>query len=211
MPFQEQLTPELMVSAYRGDYFPMPDPDSGEILWYIPDPRTIIPLEHFHVSKSLRRTARKGHFRVTFDQDFAGVVAGCASREPTWISDTIKRAYIRLFELGLGHSVEVWDQAGVLVGGLYGISQAGVFNAESMFSKATDASKIALWALVNRLNRCGVTLLEVQFMTPHLRSLGAIEIRKNSYLELLAKALRRPVQFDPTPAAELLIDWPYTK
>jgi leucyl/phenylalanyl-tRNA--protein transferase len=180
----------------------MPDPDTGEILWYNPDPRAIIPLDFFHVSKSLRRTARKGCFSVTFDQDFKGVMAGCASREPTWISESIKAAYAQLFTLGFGHSVEVWDQSGSLVGGLYGVSQAGVFNAESMFSKATDASKIALWALVNRLRRCGVTLLEVQFMTPHLGSLGAVEVSKNRYLDLLSQALRRPVQFDPVPPAD---------
>jgi leucyl/phenylalanyl-tRNA--protein transferase len=205
MPFHEQLSPELIIAAYRGGYFPMPDPDTSEILWYNPDPRAIIPLDRFHISKSLRRTARKGHFRVTFDQDFACVVTGCATREPTWISDAIRRAYIRLFEKGVGHSVEVWDRQGALVGGLYGISQAGVFNAESMFSKATDASKIAMWALVNRLRRCGVLLLEVQFMTEHLSSMGAIEVNKSEYLLMLEHALRQPVQFDPRPIIESMV------
>lgn len=205
MPFHETLSPELIIAAYRGGYFPMPDPDSGEILWYNPDPRAIIPLEHFHVSRSLKRTARKGHLRVTFDQDFKGVVAGCAGREPTWISETIKMAYVRLFELGVAHSVEVWDQDHNLVGGLYGVSQAGVFNAESMFSSVTDASKIALWALIVRLRRCGLSLLEVQFMTAHLGSLGAIEISKNNYLSLLEQALRQPVYFDASLPVDALI------
>jgi leucyl/phenylalanyl-tRNA--protein transferase len=128
----------------------MPDPDTDEILWYNPDPRTVIPLDGFHKSRSLTRTVKKRVFEITFDQDFSGVIQGCASRQPTWISDEIKAAYVDLFKLGFCHSVEVRGEGGSLVGGLYGISQGGVFNAESMFSREKDASKVALWALTER-------------------------------------------------------------
>ena len=175
----------------------MPDPETDEILWYNPDPRTVIPLEGFHKSRSLVRTVKKRVFKITFDQDFNGVIQGCASREPTWISDEIKATYIDLFKLGFCHSVEVRGEDGKLAGGLYGISQGGVFNAESMFSRETDASKVALWALTERMRQCGLTLLEVQFMTEHLRSLGAIEVQKNEYLRQLGVALALPVRFAP--------------
>jgi leucyl/phenylalanyl-tRNA--protein transferase len=190
MPFQDMLSPELIIAAYRGGYFPMPDPDTGEILWYNPDPRTIIPLDQFHISKSLRRTARQSGYKITFDQDFFNVVEGCADRNPTWISAEIKSAYTRLFELGFGHSIEIWNETGDLVGGLYGLTQGAVFNAESMFSREVDASKIALWALTKLMQECGMTLLEVQFMTPHLKSLGAQEIPKEQYLSRLAVCIR---------------------
>ncbi len=176
----------------------MPDPDTEEILWFNPDPRAIIPLDEFHVSRSLRRTAKKGLFKVSFDRNFANVVDGCADRAATWISADIKRAYLRLFAMGFGHSVEVWGEDGTLLGGLYGLSQGGVFHAESMFSRAKDASKIALWALTGRMKECGLTLLEVQFMTPHLRSLGAINIEKSKYIRLLTDALRSQVVFKPS-------------
>lgn len=198
MPFADSLSPELLLAAYRGGYFPMPDPDTEEILWFNPDPRAIIPLDEFHVSRSLRRTAKKGLFKVSFDRNFANVVDGCADRAATWISADIKRAYLRLFAMGFGHSVEVWGEDGTLLGGLYGLSQGGVFHAESMFSRAKDASKIALWALTGRMKECGLTLLEVQFMTPHLRSLGAINIEKSKYIRLLTDALRSQVVFKPS-------------
>lgn len=174
----------------------MPDPDTGEILWYNPDPRAVVPLDQFHISRSLRKTAKKGVFSVTFDSDFAAVVDGCADRQPTWISPEIKAAYVRLFDLGFGHSVEVRNSSGELVGGLYGLAQAGVFNAESMFSRQTDASKVAIWALIKRMQECGMGLLEVQFMTPHLKSLGAIEISKDQYIRELGIALKKPVGFN---------------
>jgi leucyl/phenylalanyl-tRNA--protein transferase len=179
----------------------MPDSETDEILWYNPDPRTVIPLDGFHKSRSLTRTVKKRVFEVTFDQDFIGVIQGCASREPTWISNEIKAAYIGLFKLGYCHSVEVRGAGGTLVGGLYGISQGGVFNAESMFSREKDASKVALWALTDRMRQCGLTLLEVQFMTEHLRSLGAIEIQKAEYLRQLGIALSLPVGFTPVVGA----------
>jgi leucyl/phenylalanyl-tRNA--protein transferase len=198
MPFADSLSPELLLAAYRSGYFPMPDPDTEEILWFNPDPRAIIPLDRFHISRSLRRTAKKGLFKVSFDRNFAGVIDGCADRSATWISADIKRAYLRLFELGFGHSVEVWGGNGALLGGLYGLSQGGVFHAESMFSRAKDASKIALWALTGRMKECGLTLLEVQFMTPHLKSLGAINIEKNNYIQILTESLRSQAVFRPS-------------
>jgi leucyl/phenylalanyl-tRNA--protein transferase len=198
MPFADSLSPELLLAAYRGGYFPMPDPDTEEILWFNPDPRAIIPLDQFHVSRSLRRTAKKGLFEISFDRNFAGVIEGCADRPATWISADIKRAYLRLFELGFGHSVEVWGDDGTLLGGLYGLSQGGVFHAESMFSRSKDASKIALWALTGRMKDCGLSLLEVQFMTPHLKSLGAVNISKNKYIQLLTGCLQSQSVFKPT-------------
>lgn len=198
MPFADSLSPELLLAAYRGGYFPMPDPDTEEILWFNPDPRAIIPLDQFHVSRSLRRTAKKGLFEVSFDRNFAGVIEGCADRAATWISADIKRAYLRLFELGFGHSVEVWGDNGALLGGLYGLSQGGVFHAESMFSRSKDASKIALWALTGRMKDCGMSLLEVQFMTPHLKSLGAVNISKNKYIQLLTEYSQSQAVFKAT-------------
>jgi leucyl/phenylalanyl-tRNA--protein transferase len=196
MPFEDTLSPELIIAAYRGGFFPMPDPDTGEILWYNPDPRAILPLEGFHISKSLRRTSKKKLLRVTFDQGFADVVEGCANRASTWISPLIKQSYVQLFELGYAHSVEVWSQQdGRLVGGLYGVAQGGVFNAESMFSRVKDASKLALWALVNRMIECRMTLLEVQFLTPHLQSLGAVNVKKDKYIQDLSESLEAPGRF----------------
>jgi leucyl/phenylalanyl-tRNA---protein transferase len=204
MPFQEQLSPSLIVAAYRGGYFPMPEPETGEILWYNPDPRAIIPLNEFHVSRSLRRTANKGRYTVTFNRDFSGVIDGCADRETTWISEGIKRAYIELFERGICHSVEVWNPGGKLVGGLYGLAQGGAFHAESMFSRETDVSKLALWGLVKRLQACGASLLEVQFLTPHLGTLGAREIKKSSYLQMLEAVAGGQTLFCPEPDVEVL-------
>jgi leucyl/phenylalanyl-tRNA--protein transferase len=176
----------------------MPDPDTEEILWFNPDPRAVIPLDQFHISRSLRRTAKKELYKVSFNRNFAGVIEGCADRPATWISADIKRAYLRLFELGFGHSVEVWGGDGTLLGGVYGLSQGGVFHAESMFSRSTDASKIALWALTARMKDCGLSLLEVQFMTPHLKSLGAVNISKNKYIQLLSECLQSQTVFKPT-------------
>jgi leucyl/phenylalanyl-tRNA--protein transferase len=204
MPFQDPLSPQLIIAAYRSGYFPMPEPDSGEILWYNPDPRTIIPLENFHISKSLLRKARKNLFQVTFNRDFKGVIAGCAERETTWISDSIKRAYTELHELGFCHSVEVWNLAGNLVGGLYGLALGSAFHAESMFSRETDASKLAIWALVKRMRSSEMTLLEVQFMTSHLKTLGAVEIKKDQYLKVLEVATKQALSFILNPDTESL-------
>lgn len=204
MPFQEALSPEMIIAAYRGGYFPMPDPESGEMLWFNPDPRAIIPLDRFHISRSLRKTQRKMQYGITFDQDFRGVIQKCAARQTTWITPAIKKAYTRLFEMGVCHSVEIWNHADDLVGGLYGVSLGGVFNAESMFSREPDTSKIALWALIQRMVDSGLVLLEVQFMTEHLRTLGATEISRSDYLARLDAAIHMGVHFTP-PTGEFFL------
>lgn len=188
------LNPEILHAAYSQGYFPMPDADTGEILWFRPDPRAIIPLEGFHVSRSLRRTLKRKLFKLTYDQAFHQVMKGCAARPDTWISEEFMIAYGQLHALGTAHSVEVWYQDR-LVGGTYGVSIGGAFFAESMFSRVTDASKVALFHLVEQLRRQGFILLECQFLTEHLRSLGAIEIPDTDYIELLDEAIQLNVEF----------------
>jgi leucyl/phenylalanyl-tRNA--protein transferase len=188
------LSPELLVRAYAQGYFPMPHPDTGEILWLTPNPRAVIPLDGFHASRSLRKTLRTVNFEITVDQDFRGVMVACGDREDTWITDEFKRAYGELHDLGFAHSLEVW-QDGALAGGVYGVSLNGAFFAESMFHKVTDASKVALYHLVARLKERGFKLLEVQFLTPHLASLGAVEIAKVEYLRRLRVALATAATF----------------
>lgn len=188
-----------LVYAYAQGYFPMPDPQTQEIRWYFPDPRAIIPLSGFHASRSLRRTLRQADFTITIDQAFTAVMEGCADRDDTWINAEFKRAYGFLHERGIGHSLEVWKSE-TLVGGVYGLALGGAFFAESMFHRVTDASKIALYHLVQHLRTCGFSLLEVQFLTPHLASLGAIEIPGDDYLVQLQVALgEKPVFSVPTP------------
>jgi leucyl/phenylalanyl-tRNA--protein transferase len=175
----------------------MPHPDTGEILWFNPDPRAVIPLDGFHVSKSLARTLRRGQFRTTINQAFHNVMRGCANRDETWITDEFIDVYGDMHDLGLAHSVEVWRDED-LVGGTYGVSLGGAFFAESMFHLENDASKVALHRLVEHMKSRGMTLLEVQFLTPHLSSLGAVEIRKDVYLKRLAQALGQKERFtDP--------------
>ena len=169
--------------------FPMADSRTAdEVFWVEPRTRAIIPIEGFHLSHSLRRTLRANRFTVTLDKAFADVVTACADREETWINADIERAVLALHRLGHAHSVEVWlgDE---LVGGLYGVKLGRAFFGESMFSRATDASKVALAWLVARLKAGGYTLLDCQFMTEHLASLGAVPISKEAYSALLATAL----------------------
>lgn len=182
------LAPETIVAAYRAGLFPWPH-DGVDELWWSPDPRAILPPERFHVSRRLARRVRQGRFRVTLDAAFAQVIAACAVREEgTWITPGMMRAYLRLHQLGWAHSVEVWDGEGALAGGLYGLRVDGLFGAESMFHRATDASKIALLALCRHAPRAGVSLIDVQLPTPHLESLGAVAVSRERYLELLAAA-----------------------
>ena len=173
--------------------FPMADSrDSDEVFWVEPRTRAILPLEGFHLSRSLRRTLRSGRFSVTFDTAFSEVVAACADRDETWINADIERAVLALHGLGHAHSIEVWegeDESRRLVGGLYGINLRRAFFGESMFSLATDASKVALAWLVARLKAGGFALLDCQFMTEHLESLGAIAIPREAYVALLGAAL----------------------
>lgn len=188
------LEPGTLLAAYRGGIFPWPDA-SGRLLWWSPDPRAILPLEGFHESRSLRRLRRRGGFWITHDQAFAEVIRGCADRrEGTWITPAMIRAYVRLHDLGWAHSLEVWkDEA--LAGGLYGVTAGALFAAESMFHAVRDASKVALAELVDRLRARRFQLLDVQFLTPHLGSLGALEIPRDEYLERLESAIHAEVSF----------------
>lgn len=191
---EQALHPNVLRLAYAQGYFPMPEPKTGEILWFHPDPRAIIPLDKFHVSRSLARSLRRAQFKITFNQAFAEVMQGCADRAETWINADFLQAYQSLHLAGDAHSVEVW-QDNRLVGGTYGVSLGGAFFAESMFHRRNDASKIALFHLIQRMRERSMSLLEVQFVTPHLASLGAVEISRQKYLELLRQALRCKVSF----------------
>ena len=184
----QELTPELLLQAYAAGFFPMAEDRSGPIAWYSPDPRAIIPLDRFRVSRSLRQRARIGQLEIRINTSFAGVMRRCAARDETWISGEIIEAYCQLFDMGHAHSVETW-QHGRLVGGLYGVTLGGAFFGESMFSQVADASKIALWSLVRMLTERGFLLLDTQFLTPHLASLGACEISRDEYLCMLHEAV----------------------
>ena len=198
-----QLTPSILLSAYAQGVFPMAEED-GTVYWYDPDPRTIIPLDRFHISRSLARRLRKGDFTVRYDTAFEDVMVACAApapgREETWISDELIEVYCRLHALGYAHSVETWMD-NTLVGGVYGVSLGGLFAGESMFSRRTDASKIALVHLVDRLNERNYRLFDVQFTTAHLKRFGAVEIPRVEYHHRLADALTHDVTFGERPRA----------
>ncbi len=184
------LTPDYVLAGYRSGLFPMADPHAGNIvLWFDPDPRAILPLDTFHVTKNLARLVRRGAFEVTRDRDFEGVIRACADREETWISEEILQAYVALHRLGYAHSVECWREER-LVGGLYGVALGGAFFGESMFHRERDASKVALVHLVDTLRRGGFVLLDTQYLTPHLARFGALEIPRAEYRRRLAAALR---------------------
>ncbi len=190
----EPLAPEVLLSAYAQGLFPMADP-AGQIRWYSPHPRVVIELDAFHVPRTLRQRTRQERFDIRVDTAFCTVMEQCAQRrEGTWISSEMVRAYERLFDLGFAHSVESW-QAEELVGGLYGVTLGSAFFGESMFHRTTDASKVALVALVDRLRDRGYTLLDVQFMTEHLARFGAAAIPRPQYLRRLAVAIRQPCRF----------------
>ena len=183
------LDPRLLLRGYAAGIFPMADSrDAADIFWVEPRNRAIIPLDGFHASHSLLRTLRQGRFRVTRDQAFAQVIHGCAQREETWINAEIERATLGLHAAGHAHSIECW-QGEDLVGGLYGVRLGRAFFGESMYSRVRDASKVALAWLVARLRLGHFTLLDCQFMTPHLASLGAVRVARDDYVELLAAAL----------------------
>lgn len=190
---------ELLVSAYANGWFPMAV-DGDEIRWFSPDPRGIIPLNTFHVSKRLARVIRKGTFRVEINRAFEAVMRACAEadRDPldpgTWINEEIIRSYCALHQRGIAHSVEAWigDR---LVGGLYGVALGGAFFGESMFHSETDASKVALAALVDHLRERGYLMLDTQWVTDHLLQFGAVEIPRWRYLQMLDEALRRDCTF----------------
>jgi leucyl/phenylalanyl-tRNA--protein transferase len=183
------LDPDLLLRAYAAGVFPMADSrDADDVYWVEPRRRAILPLDGFHLSRSLRKTLRSDVFEVTRDRAFAEVVRRCAARPETWINAEIERSYAALHASGHAHSIETWA-AGTLVGGLYGVTLGRAFFGESMFSAATDASKVALAWLVARLKAGGFTLLDCQFMTGHLASLGAVEVSQADYLALLDSAV----------------------
>ena len=197
-PFDVEITPELIIRAYRAGIFPMSeDAEDEDLFWVSPEMRGIIPLEGFHVSASLRKAIRKSGFVVRVDTDFEAIIEGCATvgadRDSTWINRTIRSVYGELFRRGVAHTVEVWDGS-ELVGGLYGLAIGGAFFGESMFHRRTNASKMAMAHLVERLKAGGFVLLDTQFVTDHLASMGGIEIPREQYEERLAEAL--PVQGD---------------
>jgi leucyl/phenylalanyl-tRNA--protein transferase len=193
------IDPDLLLRAYSIGVFPMSDSrDAADVFWVEPRRRAVIPLDGFQLSRSLRKTLRSGAFEVTADRAFAQVIRRCSERDETWINQDIEQGFTRLHHLGHAHSVEVW-QEGELVGGLYGVRLGAAFFGESMFSLRTDASKVALAWLVARLKVGGFTLLDCQFMTDHLRSLGAVEITQKDYLALLAEALSSTALGAPLP------------
>lgn len=196
-----QLTPELLLRGYAMGVFPMAETrDDPNVFWVDPRRRGVMPLNGFHISRSLARKLRQEPFTISFDHAFGPVLEGCARREETWINDVIFDLYLQLHELGFAHSVEVWERR-TLVGGVYGVALSGAFFGESMFSERSDASKIALAHLVDRLRACGFSLFDTQFITPHLARLGAMEITRVEYHRRLARALRKTVEFDSETAA----------
>jgi leucyl/phenylalanyl-tRNA---protein transferase len=184
----ESLDPGIVISAYAQGIFPMADP-SGKIYWYAPDPRAILEYDNLHISHSLRATLRKGTYEVRMDTVFEQVMLGCAERDETWINDTFIDTYTYFHRVGLAHSVEAWKD-GLLVGGLYGVALGGAFMGESMFSRARDASKVCLVALVEHLKARGYVLHDTQFTTSHLKTLGVTEIPRRVYERRLQAALQ---------------------
>jgi leucyl/phenylalanyl-tRNA---protein transferase len=184
---------ELLLQGYRLGVFPMAMEDDS-IAWFSPDPRAIIPLENFHVPHALRRVARKNVFEIKVDNRFSEVIRACAKRKDTWINPEIIESYECLYDLGYAHSVEAWSK-NKLAGGLYGVAIGGAFFGESMFHRVTDASKVALVALVERLRARKFALLDTQWVTPHLQQFGAIEIPSDQYLKLLRRAVDLPRKF----------------
>ncbi len=198
-PFAIDLTPELILRAYQAGIFPMAeDADSPDLFWVSPQQRGVIPLDAFHISRTLRKTLRTHPYDIRIDTDFAATIEGCATagvdRESTWINPEIRRLYGALFERGYVHTVEVWDGP-ELVGGLYGVSLGAAFFGESMFHRRTDCSKIAMAHLLQRLAAGGYRLLDTQFVTDHLRTFGGIEISREDYESRLAEALRHRGDF----------------
>ncbi len=198
------LSPDLLLGAYAAGVFPMADGrDNPEIYWVDPRERGVLPLDAFHMSRSLARRLRKGDVRVTLNTAFEQVLDGCADRDDTWINGTIRDLVLELAERGHAHAFGVWSEDR-LIGGMYGLTLGAAFFGESMFSRATDGSKIALAWAVDHLRRTGFTLFDTQFITPHLTSLGAVEIPRAQYHAQLrlavdgaASVLALPIETDP--------------
>ncbi len=188
---------DTVLAAYRSGFFPMAESRTGPIAWYSPDPRAIIPLDTFNVPRSLRRQLSRTDVTCTVNGAFERVIRACAERGPdsaTWISEDIIGVYTDLHRSGIAHSIETWRQ-GLLVGGLYGVALGGAFFGESMFSRESDASKFALVHLVRRLQSLGFLLLDTQIMNDHVRQFGAVELPRDSYLDLLSRAISLPMKF----------------
>jgi leucyl/phenylalanyl-tRNA--protein transferase len=201
------LTPEQMLAGYAAGIFPMAESRHATRLhWVDPRRRAIFPLSGFHLSRSLRRRIGRADYSVRIDTAFAAVVAACGGREETWINAELSRLYDALFDMGRAHSLEIWDADG-LIGGVFGLTLGAAFFGESMFSHRTDASKLALAYLVDRLDVTGFRLFDAQFMTPHLASLGAVEISRDDYRRRLAEALNEAPDFTAaeTPSPQLLL------
>ncbi len=184
----QTLDPWIVANAYARGIFPMADENDGSISWYAPDPRAILEHHNLHVSRSLRATIRKGIYEIRMDSAFEQVMRQCANRSSTWINEEFIKTYTYLYRHGYAHSVEAWHD-GTMLGGLYGVTLGGAFMGESMFSYATDASKVCLVALVNHLKERGYVLHDTQFLTPHLASLGVTEIPRRVYEQRLRAAL----------------------
>ena len=189
------LHTDTLLAAYRAGAFPMPVDERSPMVWWSPDPRAVIPPRRFRPSRSLRRSIRR--YRTTSNRSFREVVEGCAdpARPHGWITPEIADAYVRLHEMGSAHSVEVWDEEGRLAGGLYGVSIGAFFAGESMFHRARDASKVAVARIVELLEPCEKAVFDVQWATPHLVSLGAVEIERSEYLRLVEAAVESPGPF----------------
>ena len=194
------LAPETLIRAYCNGIFPMAEgKDTDKIFWVSPEVRGVIPLNKFHISKSLRRSIVKRDYKIKINTDFLGVIKNCADRSESWINSVILKAYSDLFNLGFCHSIEVWDNDD-LIGGIYGLAIKRAFFGESMFSKRPNASKIALAYLVSRLKYGGFLLFDVQFQSEHLKTLGAIEVLKANYQDLLKNALEGDANFFSQPS-----------
>jgi leucyl/phenylalanyl-tRNA--protein transferase len=191
---KDLLKPDNMLRLYASGAFPMADEKTGIINWYMPDTRTIISLDRFNIPRSTKKAIEEQNFEIKIDNDFEGVVAGCADRDSTWISDELIDAYRRLKKRGYIHTVETWKDE-KLVGGLYGVTFRGAFFGESMFSKISQASKAALVALLKHLKEKDFVLLDVQYMTEHLKMFGAVEISFEEYTKLLHKAYTKVCEF----------------
>lgn len=203
------LSPDLLRAAYRAGVFPMAERrDDATIYWFEPPMRGILPFDGFHLSRSLQREIRAARYQITRDRAFAQVIDGCAARPQTWINGEIRRVFIEMHRLGDAHSIELWDGSD-LVGGVYGLALGGVFCGESMFSRRKSASKIALATLMAHLKTCGFGLFDTQYLTPHLASLGGVEVPKAQYKVRLARALLLDADIRrfalPTPQAVLQV------
>jgi leucyl/phenylalanyl-tRNA--protein transferase len=188
------IHPHTLIRGYCQGIFPMADPDTGEVSWFTADPRGILDLDEFHVPQRLQRIVKRQVFSVTVDTAFEQVIRSCAQRENSWISEDLVQSYLQLHQLGYAHSVETWKD-GALAGGLYGVSLGGAFFGESMFHRVSNASKVALVFLVERLKERGYVLLDTQMVTRHMEQFGAKYISRREYLRRLARALKKQCSF----------------